>query len=53
MVGDRVDCDIAGARAAGIQSALLRTGEFQESDLGGTVQPDYVFDGVADVGTLF
>ena len=32
MVGDRVATDIIGARAAGIKSVLVKTGEFKESD---------------------
>ena len=29
MVGDRIDTDIAGAKAAGIKSVLVKAGEFQ------------------------
>jgi HAD superfamily hydrolase (TIGR01458 family) len=53
MVGDRVDTDIAGARAAGIRSVLVKTGEFQLSDLNGEVQPDYLIDSVRDLEKLF
>ena len=53
MVGDRVATDIIGARAAGIKSVLVKTGEFKESDLNGDVQPDYVIDAVREIEKLF
>jgi ribonucleotide monophosphatase NagD (HAD superfamily) len=53
MVGDRVATDIIGAKAVGIKSALVKTGEFKERDLSGTVQPDYVLDTVREIEKLF
>jgi len=53
MVGDRVTTDITGAKRAGITSALVKTGEFQESDLDSDVQPDYLFDAVREIEILF
>jgi len=53
MVGDRVSSDIRGAKNAGIKSALVKTGEFKESDLDGDVQPDYIFDAIGDIKKLF
>ena len=53
MVGDRVATDIIGARAAGIKSVLVKTGEFKECDLNGDVQPDYVLDAVREIEKLF
>ena len=53
MVGDRVATDIIGARAAGIKSVLVKTGEFKESDLDGDVQPDYILDSVGEIKRLF
>ena len=53
MVGDRVATDILGAKAAGIKSVLVRTGEFKESDLNGDVQPDYVLDAVREIKEFF
>ncbi len=53
MVGDRVDTDIAGAKAAGIKSVLVKAGEFQTSDLEGKVQPDYVIDSIGDLAKFF
>ena len=53
MVGDRVATDIIGARAAGIKSVLVKTGEFKECDLDGDVQPDYILDSVREIENLF
>ena len=53
MVGDKVITDIAGARKAGMRSALVRTGEFRPTDLGHPAVPDVVIDSVADLQTLF
>jgi HAD superfamily hydrolase (TIGR01458 family) len=54
MVGDRVETDILGAKNAGLKAALIKTGEFQESDLESPVAvPDYIFDSVSEVRKLF
>ncbi len=53
MVGDRVATDIIGARAAGIKSVLVKTGEFKECDLDGDVQPDYIVDSVREIENFF
>jgi ribonucleotide monophosphatase NagD (HAD superfamily) len=53
MVGDRVATDIIGARAAGIKSVLVKTGEFKECDLDGDVQPDYIVDSVREAEKFF
>jgi len=53
MVGDRICSDIKGASDFGIRSILLRTGEFDERDLDGDIRPDYVFDSITEVLTLF
>jgi HAD superfamily hydrolase (TIGR01450 family) len=53
MVGDRVATDIIGARAAGIKSVLVKTGEFKECDLDGDVRPDYILDSVREVENIF
>lgn len=52
MVGDKVSTDIAGANAAGIRSVLLRTGEFDERELAGPVQPGFVLDAFRDLPAL-
>ena len=54
MVGDRIGADILGAKNARLKAALVKTGEFRESDLESPiVVPDYIFDSVLDVGKLF
>ena len=54
MVGDKLGTDILGAKNAGLKAALVKTGEFQESDLEPPIiVPDYIFDSVREVGTLF
>jgi NagD protein len=53
MVGDRVASDVVGARNFGIKSILLRTGEFDERDLTGEIEPDFIFDSLQDVLKIF
>jgi len=53
MVGDKMTTDVVGAKKAGIRSALVKTGEFKESDLDCDIKPDYVFDSVKDIKELF
>ena len=50
MVGDDVDADIGGAKAAGLRGVLVRTGKFREETLAAAdPQPDGVVDSIADV----
>jgi len=50
MVGDRLTTDIAGGKAAGIQTILLLSGVTHKDDLNGSdIQPDYV---LADISEL-
>jgi ribonucleotide monophosphatase NagD (HAD superfamily) len=53
MVGDRVATDIVGARQAGIKSALVKSGEFKQSDLTGEVQPDYIVNSINEIDAFF
>ncbi len=54
MVGDRVKTDILGAGRAGLKTALVKTGEFQEMDLkSSNITPDYIFDSIREVVKLF
>ncbi|MFN2470213.1 MAG: TIGR01458 family HAD-type hydrolase [Gaiellaceae bacterium] len=50
MVGDDIENDIAGAHAAGLRTALVRTGKFREEDLERAhTAPDLVLSSVADL----
>jgi HAD superfamily hydrolase (TIGR01458 family) len=49
MVGDRVSTDVKGAHDYGIRSALLKTGEFDERELDGSVEPDYWLESITDL----
>jgi HAD superfamily hydrolase (TIGR01458 family) len=49
MVGDKIQSDIRGARNVGIKSALVKTGEFKESDLESDVKPDYLCESIQDL----
>jgi HAD superfamily hydrolase (TIGR01458 family) len=50
MVGDDVEADIGGAKAAGLKGVLVRTGKFREETLAGAdPQPDGVIDSLADL----
>ncbi len=54
VVGDDVTTDIAGARAVGALSVLVRTGKYSDEALERSpVRPDYVVDSIADVPQLF
>ena len=48
MIGDDARTDVAGAQAAGLIGALVRTGKFREEDLE-QVRPDALFDSIAAV----
>jgi HAD superfamily hydrolase (TIGR01458 family) len=53
VVGDDVETDIAGARAAGLGSILVRTGKFRPEALAvSPVRPDRVVDSVSDLVAL-
>jgi HAD superfamily hydrolase (TIGR01458 family) len=50
MVGDDIDADIAGAKAAGLRAVLVRTGKFREGSLAAAaVPPDAVVASIAEV----
>jgi len=53
MVGDDLHNDVLGARAAGLQGVLVRTGKFRQELLGASgEQPDLVIDSFADLPAL-
>ncbi len=49
MVGDRILTDILGAQRAGIRSVLVKTGEFRQEELNGSIRPDYSIDSIASL----
>ncbi|MGH3022146.1 MAG: TIGR01458 family HAD-type hydrolase [Gaiellaceae bacterium] len=50
MVGDDVEADVGGAKAAGLRAVLVRTGKFREDALAAAEhEPDGVVDSIADV----
>ena len=50
MVGDDVESDVRGAKAAGLRAILVRTGKFREAALeAAQTKPDAVVDSIADV----
>ena len=50
MVGDDVDSDVGGAKAAGLGAILVRTGKFREEALESAERkPDAVVDSIADL----
>lgn len=53
IVGDDVTTDIAGAKAIGALSVLVRTGKYSDEALErSSVKPDYVVDSITDVPRL-
>ena len=44
MVGDQLETDIAGARAAGLASALVTTGVSPPLDRASGIEPDFVLE---------
>lgn len=52
MIGDDILTDVGGAHAAGLLGAIVKTGKFRESDLGGEVVPDFVMESLADIVQL-
>jgi HAD superfamily hydrolase (TIGR01458 family) len=53
MVGDRTQSDVRGAKALGIRSVLVKTGEFRVGDLDAEIKSDFFLDSIADlVGLL-
>ncbi|WAC05403.1 MAG: TIGR01458 family HAD-type hydrolase [Methanoregula sp.] len=53
MIGDDILTDIAGARAIGMKTVLVRTGKFNEGALlNAPVRPDYVIGSIADIRDL-
>ena len=49
MVGDRVSTDVLGAHKIGMQSVLVRTGEFRPMELENHVQPEFILDSIQEL----
>ena len=49
MIGDDIETDVAGAQAAGLGSALVRTGKYRATDLNHAIRPEVVFDSVSEL----
>jgi HAD superfamily hydrolase (TIGR01458 family) len=53
MVGDDVESDVGGAKAAGLRGVLVRTGKFRDETLAAAdPKPDAVIDSIADLPEL-
>jgi ribonucleotide monophosphatase NagD (HAD superfamily) len=53
VVGDRVATDVLGAHNSGLRAALIKSGEFAIDDLRSAIQPDYGFDEIGGLLSLF
>jgi HAD superfamily hydrolase (TIGR01458 family) len=49
MVGDKISTDVMGAKAFGIKSILIRTGEFEYEEHIGSVEPDFLIDSIVEL----
>src|SRR4051794_1763887 len=50
MVGDDLESDIAGGRAHGLRTVLVKTGKFRQRDLDqSAIEPDVLLDSIADL----
>lgn len=49
IVGDRLETDIAGGKRAGLTTILVLTGISSREELSGDIQPDLVFEGIAEL----
>lgn len=52
MVGDRMSTDVKGAQDFGIRAMLVKTGEYQQDDLDGSVKPNYMLDSIRALLTI-
>lgn len=54
MIGDDIEADICGAKNAGINAILVKTGKFNEDLLSNSkIQPDYIIESIADLPRLW
>jgi ribonucleotide monophosphatase NagD (HAD superfamily) len=52
MVGDRVSTDVLGAHKIGMQSVLVRTGEFRPIELENDVQPEFIVYSIQELPNI-
>ena len=53
-VVDDIYADIGGAKSAGMNAVLVKTGKFNENLLSNSkIQPDYVIKSIADLPRIF
>lgn len=53
LIGDRLDTDIEMGERAGMTTVLVRTGVTDDETLAdASIEPDYVLDSIADIGTV-
>lgn len=53
VIGDRLDTDLLMGQQAGMTTVLVLTGVTDRADVEGSeVQPDYIIDGLGDIGTV-
>jgi HAD superfamily hydrolase (TIGR01457 family) len=53
LVGDRLDTDVQMGTAVGATTVLVRTGVTDAATLGASkIEPDYVLDSIAEIGTV-
>lgn len=49
MIGDDIEADVRGARAAGLKAAVVKTGKFRAADLERGIRPDLVLESVQEL----
>ena len=52
MIGDDIVSDIQGAQEAGLCTALVKTGKFQDTDLNMGIKPDYILNDMTEILTI-
>lgn len=52
MVGDRLNTDIAGGKAAGLTTIMVLSGISTKADVDDELRPDYIFADIAELATV-
>ena len=54
MIGDDIEGDVGGAKNAGMQSVLVKTGKFRDRVLANSkLKPDFIINSVSDLPSFF